>query len=229
MRLTEVKHRPRAGSRGQALVEFALVFPLFMLVLFGIIIIGLGVFFQQEIASAARDAARYAAVHTSTAVCPTVSTIDPRNFGALAPDSYVECDAPPGWPLMTGVATSNLWAIPASEVSVVACWSGYMTPVVHTPNALPQPPNEFVNCTMLATDGSQIRPQSNPAALACPITAGQVTDTASDLAYYSGTHYPTTVTVYTCFNWRPPMSGVLFMPDQVTLRGVATEVLQRQQ
>jgi Flp pilus assembly protein TadG len=229
MRLTEFLRRPRAVSRGQALVEFALVFPLFMLVLFGIIIIGLGVFFQQEIASAARDAARYAAVHTSTAVCPTVSTIDPRDYGALAPESYSDCDRPAeGWPKMTGVATSNLWAIPASDVSVVACWSGYTTPE-GTPNALPQSPNEFVNCTMLATDGSQIHPQSKPAALACPITAAQVTDTASDLAYYSGTHYPTTVTVYTCFNWRPPMSGVLFMPDQVTLRGVATEVLQRQQ
>lgn len=221
--------RPRVISRGQALVEFALVAPLFMLLLFSIIVIGLGVFYQQEIASAARDAARYAAIHSSTAVCPTVSTIDPRDYGALVPDSYFACDRPAdSWPRMTAAAMSNLWAIPPSAVSIVACWSGYKT-VAGVPNALPEPPNTFVDCTMRAVDGMQVAPQSNPAALACPIAAGQVADTASDLAYYSGTHYPTTVTVYACFNWKPPMGGFLFLPSQVTLRGVATEVLQRQQ
>jgi len=229
MRLRSVLRNGRCQSRGQTLVEFALVFPIFMLTLFAVIIFGLGVFYNQQIASAARDAARYAATHSSTAVCPTASTIDPNAFAPLAPQSYFACDRPAdGWPRMTAAAKSNLWALPPSAVSLVGCWSGFQTPA-GTPNALPQSPNTFVDCTMRAIDGSQVRPQADPGLLACPITAGQVVDTSSDLAYYAGTHYPTTVTVYVCFNWHPPMGGLLFLPSTVTLRGVATEVLQRQQ
>ena len=44
-----------------------------------------------------------------------------------------------------------------------------------------------------------------------------------------GLHVPTTVTVYTCFVWTPPMAGFVFIPNQVTLRAVITEALQRQQ
>ena len=68
---------PGPRRRGQALVEFALVFPLFLLVLFSIIAFGLYVFYNQQLANAAREAARYAAVHSSTAQCPTVSRLDP--------------------------------------------------------------------------------------------------------------------------------------------------------
>ena len=66
-------------SKGQALAEFALVVPLFLLLLFAIISFGLYMFYTQQLANAAREAARYAAVHTSTAQCPTVSQLDPRS------------------------------------------------------------------------------------------------------------------------------------------------------
>jgi Flp pilus assembly protein TadG len=62
------KRRERA--RGQALAEFALVFPIFALVLFGVISLGLWVFYQQQLSGAAREAARYAAIHSSSAQCP---------------------------------------------------------------------------------------------------------------------------------------------------------------
>ena len=50
-------------------------------------------------------------------------------------------------------------------------------------------------------------------------------DKASDIAAAIGTNqnYPTTVTVYTCFKWRPPMAGFLFIPSEITLRAVITE------
>src|SRR4051812_2722062 len=100
MRLRLVK--PGRG-RGQALVEFVLVFPLFVLVLFSIITFGLFVFYSQQLENAAREAARYAAVHSSTAQCPTVSQLDP---GAdVRPNGYFRCDAPEdGWSRITAAA-----------------------------------------------------------------------------------------------------------------------------
>ncbi len=77
---------------GQALVEFALVFPMFVLALFSVIVLGLYVFYNQQLENAAREAARYAVTHSSSAQCPTVSRIDP--IGSIRPDSYYRCDAP---------------------------------------------------------------------------------------------------------------------------------------
>ena len=61
------------AERGQTLVEFALVAPLFTMVLLGIVIFGIGVFYQQQLTNAAREAARYASIHSATSQCPTTS------------------------------------------------------------------------------------------------------------------------------------------------------------
>ena len=44
-----------------------------MMLIFGIISTGLWVFYQQQLTNVAREAARYAAIHSSTAICPTAS------------------------------------------------------------------------------------------------------------------------------------------------------------
>jgi len=64
---------PRRRSRGQALVEFALVAPLFFLLLFAIIEGGRFVFFYEVLNSATREGARYAIIHGSNAAdkCPS--------------------------------------------------------------------------------------------------------------------------------------------------------------
>ena len=49
-----------------------------MLVILGIIIIGLWIFYNQQVANVAREAARYAAIHSSTAPCPTASGVATR-------------------------------------------------------------------------------------------------------------------------------------------------------
>jgi Flp pilus assembly protein TadG len=54
-------HRPR--RRGTHLIECAVIFPLLFVLLLGLIIGGLGVFRYQEVASLAREGARYASVH----------------------------------------------------------------------------------------------------------------------------------------------------------------------
>jgi len=58
--------RPR-GSRGQALVEFSLVFPLVLLLIFGLIDLGRLVYAQNALSEAAREGARYGSVQARSA------------------------------------------------------------------------------------------------------------------------------------------------------------------
>ena len=230
--------------RGQALVEFALVFPLFILLLMSLIVFGLYVFYNQQLANAAREAARYAAVHSSTAQCPTVSQLDPRSDMLPASGSYWRCDPPErGWPEMTGKARSSIWGMAPTQVSVSACWSGYVDPATLQRDQSASTPNvAFTECTI---DG--VNPRTSPASLACPapITTAATDpnretatadrdDKASSISVVAGstgsdTHFPTTVTVYACFNWNPPLAGFVLIPAQIPVRAVVTEVLQRQQ
>jgi len=61
----------RSRSSGQALTEFALVAPIFLLVLFSIIEFGRAMFVVQELNNAAREGARYAIVHGAASQCPS--------------------------------------------------------------------------------------------------------------------------------------------------------------
>jgi Flp pilus assembly protein TadG len=54
--------KTRNTQKGQALAEFALVFPVFMLILFGVIEVGRYVYFDNALSQAAREGARLAAV-----------------------------------------------------------------------------------------------------------------------------------------------------------------------
>ena len=53
----------RPASRGQSLVEFALVFPVVALLIFGLVDLGRAVYAYSTIANAARQGARVAAVN----------------------------------------------------------------------------------------------------------------------------------------------------------------------
>src|SRR6186997_2449361 len=67
------RHPVRPGrDRGQALVEFALVAPMFFLLLFGIIEAGRFIFYYEVLNNATREGARYAIVNgANTLGCPT--------------------------------------------------------------------------------------------------------------------------------------------------------------
>jgi len=238
------QHRRAPRRRGQALVEFALVFPIFIAIVFAIIVLGLYVFYNQQLENASREAARYAAVHSSTAQCPTVSQLDPSSTMLSASGTYRRCDAPEnGWPFMTERARANIWGMAPNQVSLSACWSGYVDPATLQRDQRPNTPGvTFAGCTIGGFD-----PRVDPGLLGCPApmtTPSADPDremaradgecSASNLAIVSGstgtqTHYPTTVTVYTCFNWVPPMAGFVMVPSAITLRAVITETLQRQQ
>ncbi|MBA2380758.1 MAG: pilus assembly protein [Chloroflexi bacterium] len=235
------------SKRGQALVEFALVAPLFLLVLMSIIVFGLYVFYNQQLESAAREAARYAATHSASAQCPTVSRVDPVQ--SLRYDSYTRnCDAPEdGWPKMTATARRNIWGMPSSAVGLAACWSGLIdSSSPANADALPGPGATFADCTM-----NRVNPRTSSDSIPCPppSTIGPSSpykadgdDKASSTAAFrtSATpapgqtaapqqQYATTVTVFACYEWTPPMSGFLFIPARITLRAVVTEAMQRQQ
>jgi Flp pilus assembly protein TadG len=82
---------PSARSRGQALAEFALVFPIFLLILFSIIDFGRYVYYVQILNNAAREGARYAIVHGSLGIpasgspfAPGTSNSDPSGANVKA-------------------------------------------------------------------------------------------------------------------------------------------------
>jgi hypothetical protein len=114
------------SRRGQALVEFALVAPLLFAVLAAIITFGIGIFYQQQLANAAREAARYAAIHSETSQCPTISNREPRE-NMLPPEiPDFDCDPPHlRWPEMTAHARQHVFGLNRSGVHVAACWSGF--------------------------------------------------------------------------------------------------------
>lgn len=232
MRLSLRSHR----THGQALVEAALVLPLFIMVLTGIIVIGTGLFYQQQITNAAREAARYAAIHSATAVCPTRSWKD-VNLG-MVPDPSVlsanaDCDPPgTGWPKMQAHGRDRAgFGFVRSDLHFAACWSGYTEAATGAYDAPPianASPSPYPNVPPAPCTIGGIDPVENTSALSCPPPPTVPTDDkASNLAVSSlGT--ANQVTVYACYEWRPPLAGFLLIPETVTLRATITESMQHQ-
>ncbi len=75
---------PGSRSRGQALVEFSIVAPLFFLLLFAIIDFGRYVYYVQILNNAAREGARYAIVHGAASLSPTGPPNDPSGTAVIA-------------------------------------------------------------------------------------------------------------------------------------------------
>ena len=90
-------------SRGQALVEFALIFPIFMLVLFGIIDVGRYVYVSNSLNEASREGARYGSVEQWQYSCPA---------SVGSPDRFTCTSA---------VTLGRLTAAPANVAATVTC------------------------------------------------------------------------------------------------------------
>ncbi|HEY7935726.1 MAG TPA: TadE family protein [Candidatus Limnocylindrales bacterium] len=115
--------------RGQALVEFALMFPIFLMMLFGLIDAGRYIYMDSVVSQAAREAARLAAVQASWIgvsdpscntvggpVCPATAADLKTNvlaaanrmvvpFGTIPSGSlYISCDDP-------GNAPTGAWTV----------------------------------------------------------------------------------------------------------------------
>jgi hypothetical protein len=210
------------------MVEFALIAPLLFLLLAGVMTMGIGVFYQQQLTNAAREAARYAAIHSETSQCPTVSNREP--YASMLPPEVVDYDCDPpwlGWPEMTTHARSRIWGLNSASVKFSACWSGYWDNDVAGWDAAPTKEdgtaNEFKPCTIGGID-----PTADPADITCPPPAtSEADDTASSLAH-SSISTANQVTAYACYVWTPPFIADL-VGGPITLRAVITEAMQHQQ
>jgi Flp pilus assembly protein TadG len=147
--------RRQPGERGQALVEFALILPLFLLLIFGLIDLGRFVMTDHILSSAAREAARQAAVEaswlgstdagcnkTSGPKCPanlTALVTDARaaanrivaGLGGTISDVQISCDAPGNAPtgLWTGQSCNSTTSGNLVSVRVVFTYQP-ITPVI---------------------------------------------------------------------------------------------------
>ena len=124
--------RRRGGQQSQALIEFALVSPVLLLLLFGIVDIGRAIFYYDTINHAAREGARTAVrasnqLPTNADVLTTVSTqMLGAPITAPCPQGPVTATTPPansGWLYITEpsppstVETSPLPNAPGGEYS----------------------------------------------------------------------------------------------------------------
>ena len=64
----------RSRSRGQSLVEFALVFPLFILLLAGMVDFGIGLYSYMTLVNATREGARLGATNCTVLACTSAVT-----------------------------------------------------------------------------------------------------------------------------------------------------------
>ena len=108
------RHRATAAKRdrsgGQALVEFALVFPVLVFVLFGIFDVGRAVYAYNTIANAAREGARIAAVNQLNPATTDTTCIE---------NMPVENLASPNWSIRACAASSAVsLGVQPSAVSV---------------------------------------------------------------------------------------------------------------
>ena len=215
--------------------------PLFLLVLFSVISFGLYIFYNQQLANAAREAARYAAVHSSTAAMPdgVAGSIRRRRLRP-SNDTYTRCDAPEGgWPkddrggplegLGHGTATRSRWRPAGRATSTPA--NNY--------DALPEPPecrSRIARSTgsIRRTDpggprmsgaARRSRPRSHP----IEGRRRRQGERSCSCDRHGSQPIRRTVTVYACFNWKPPMAGFVLIPSTITIRAVVTEAMQRQQ
>ena len=104
------RSRP-SRSRGQALVEFALVVPFFFLLLFGIIEAGRFIFYYESLSHATREGARYAKVNGANKIRST--------SGPAAPGTSA-CDTA-GNNVVSRVRQAAR-GVPTAGISVDRCW-----------------------------------------------------------------------------------------------------------
>jgi hypothetical protein len=79
------KNRKAEGERGQALVEFSLIIPIFLLLVFAIVDFGMGLYSWITVTNAAREGARIGTVGADTAtikarVRDTAGNLDNENL-----------------------------------------------------------------------------------------------------------------------------------------------------
>jgi len=129
------KHDPNSRAsrsrRGQSLVEFALVIPLFMLIFCGICDLGFGLFSRMSVINAARDGARSAVMVQDHSTIPGVAAAAAKSAaaGGLIDPSKVTVNATC---LLTNPTTGSV-SSPATINCALAVVGDSVLVVVHYP------------------------------------------------------------------------------------------------
>ncbi|MFN0147609.1 MAG: TadE family protein [Dehalococcoidia bacterium] len=113
----------RNGQSGQALVEFSLILPVFLMLLFGLVDFGRGFYTWQLVTNAAREGARAAAVQSDSA------GVDAKLYGSF-------CSA---WPTPSScaldttkmtVTKTNIQGARGQQTTVVVAYTfNFVTPI----------------------------------------------------------------------------------------------------
>jgi Flp pilus assembly protein TadG len=120
----------RTRSRGQGLAEFALVLPIFMVMLIGMVDLGRAIWANNSVANAAREAARFASVHggscedlTSTGcVAANYCPVGPAGPRTAIPSAGASCPYPsPSKTAVRNTATGFLVG-GGSTTTVTVCY-----------------------------------------------------------------------------------------------------------
>lgn len=104
---------PSRGRVGQAMVEFALVAPIFFLLLFSIVEAGRFIFYYETLSNATREGARYAIVNGAN--------VDPFGCPTGPPASGSPACDPSGADVVARVRQTAI-GMPGSGISVQRCW-----------------------------------------------------------------------------------------------------------
>src|SRR5258708_21864533 len=72
--IADSRKRLRASCTGQAATEFAMIATVLFLLTFGVMMLGSAVYSYNTISNAAREAVRYAAVHSSSSAAPATDS-----------------------------------------------------------------------------------------------------------------------------------------------------------
>jgi hypothetical protein len=110
----------RSDQRGQTLIEFAILLPVLLMMIMGVLDIGRIVWANDMISNAAREGARYAIVHGASKL--TACPVGPPGVDTVIPAASASCPHPSPSKESIRDAARN-WAIAAGHtVTVHVCY-----------------------------------------------------------------------------------------------------------
>ena len=119
--LTNAATRLRASEHGQSLVEFSMILPIFLILVFALVDFGRGFYTWQVVTNAAREGARAAAVQSDAA------TVDSKIYSSFCSSYPSKCAL--DTTKMT-ITKTNVQGARGSEASVDIKYAfSYVTPI----------------------------------------------------------------------------------------------------
>jgi TadE-like protein len=105
---THFRRRSSASGAGQTMVEFAAIATALFLLMFGLMMLGSAVYSYNTVSNAAREAVRYAIVHSPTSAVPaSTDQIQQIAINYAAGLNLTDSDIAVSWPADPYIAKKN--------------------------------------------------------------------------------------------------------------------------